>query len=87
MLFHKEPKNPTALMGRVLQTIMKKLSVTISGHRTSITLEDEFADALRDIARTRKKHIAELIKEIDEQKPGGGNLSSAIRVFILKNKS
>jgi len=65
---------------------MKKISVTISGHRTSITLEDEFTNALRKIATTRKKSIAETIKEIDEQKPSGGNLSSAIRVFVLKNK-
>jgi len=62
---------------------MKKLSITISGHRTSITLEDEFANALKNIAATRKKSVAEVIKEIDASKAPSVNLSSAIRVFVL----
>lgn len=64
---------------------MKKLSVTISGHRTSVTLESEFADALRDIARLQKKSIAKIIAEIDSAKDSKTNLSSAIRVFVLVN--
>ena len=62
---------------------MKKLSITISGHRTSITLEDEFANALKNIAAARKKSVAEVIKEIDASKAPSVNLSSAIRVFVL----
>ena len=65
---------------------MKKLSISISGHRTSITLENEFAAALREIARAGKKSVAELIREIDAQKPSRHGLSSAVRIFVLKNK-
>ncbi|MCL2017768.1 MAG: ribbon-helix-helix domain-containing protein [Alphaproteobacteria bacterium] len=64
---------------------MKKISITISGHRTSITLENEFLDILRRIAARRGKSIAEIIKEIDAEKLPNANLSSAIRVFILKS--
>ncbi|MCL2737371.1 MAG: ribbon-helix-helix domain-containing protein [Alphaproteobacteria bacterium] len=64
---------------------MKKISITIAGHRTSVTLEKEFIDALAEIARLRKKSVAELIREIDESAPRK-NLSSAIRVFVLKHK-
>ena len=67
---------------------MKKLSVTISGHRTSITLEDEFVDALNEIARARGQPVAKIINEIDKSRgrqPGSSNLSSAVRVYILKS--
>ncbi|MCL2331826.1 MAG: ribbon-helix-helix domain-containing protein, partial [Proteobacteria bacterium] len=64
---------------------MKKLSVTISGHRTSITLEDEFAAALRAIAARENTSIAELIAKIDETRKDKTNLSSAIRIFVFKN--
>jgi len=64
---------------------MKKLSVTIAGHRTSITLEAEFADALFKIAEKQTKSVSELIREIDEA-CDSKNLSSAIRVFVLKHK-
>lgn len=61
---------------------MKKRSVRIAGHATSITLEDEFWDALKTIADERKLSINDLIAEIDTAR-GGSNLSSAIRVFVL----
>ena len=64
---------------------MKKISVTISGHRTSITLEQEFSDALLAIAKKQNKSISELIKEIDKSSTAK-NLSSAIRVFVLNSK-
>jgi len=68
---------------------MKKLSITISGHRTSLTLEREFIDALKQIAAARNISIAALVGEIDaarnSQMPAY-NLSSAVRVFVLKNK-
>ena len=62
---------------------MKKISITISGHRTSITLESEFLDALKIIAKKHGKPLAKLIHEIDEARPQNKNLSSAIRVFVL----
>jgi predicted DNA-binding ribbon-helix-helix protein len=62
---------------------MVKRSVTISGHRTSISLEEPFWQALGEIAKTRKASIAALIAEIDHARPAEHNLSSAIRVFVL----
>lgn len=65
---------------------MKKRSVKIVGHATSITLEEEFWAVLKDIAEARKTSLNKLIAEIDAKR-GAANLSSAIRVFILKECS
>lgn len=64
---------------------MKKRSVTLQGHHTSITLEDAFWDALKSIAEKRGLSVAALIDKIDEDrlKYETGGLSSAIRVYIL----
>jgi predicted DNA-binding ribbon-helix-helix protein len=59
-----------------------KRSLSIKGHRTSISLEPEFWEALRSIAAKRKTTLAELVSEIDATR-GERNLSSAIRVHIL----
>ena len=61
--------------------ISQKRSVTVAGHRTSVTLERPFWDALKDIAVARGKSINTLIAEIDSGQPE--NLSSALRVFVL----
>lgn len=63
---------------------MKKISVSLSGHQTSISLEQEFIDALREIAHKQKRSIASIIAELDSTQPIGTNLSSAIRIWILK---
>ena len=63
-------------------TAISKHSLTIAGHRTSISLEQAFWDKLRDIARARGLSLAALIGEIDAGR-GAANLSSAIRVFVL----
>ena len=60
---------------------MQKRSLTIHGHRTSISLEEPFWIALNDIAKARQQSVASLVKMIDQERVGG--LSSAIRVFIL----
>ena len=60
---------------------MQKRSLTIRGHRTSISLEEPFWIALNDIARARQQSVASLVQMIDKERIGG--LSSAIRVFIL----
>lgn len=66
---------------------IRKHSVSIRGHRTSITLEDAFMDALRRMAGQRDMAVAALIAEIDaaQATPGStpANLSSAIRVAVL----
>lgn len=60
---------------------MKKRSVLIAGHSTSVSLEGEFWDALKDVAAARGVSLNALIEEIDAGR--AGNLSSAIRVFVL----
>lgn len=60
-----------------------KRSVTISGHRTSISLEAEFWDALREIAADRGLAMQRLIEEIDASRSGEG-LSTAARLFVLR---
>jgi predicted DNA-binding ribbon-helix-helix protein len=60
-----------------------KRSVTVAGHRTSLSLEDEFWQALAAAAREESKTIAALIADIDRDRLQH-NLSSAIRVWILK---
>jgi predicted DNA-binding ribbon-helix-helix protein len=62
---------------------MKKISVSLSGHQTSITLEPEFIDALHALSIRAGKPVATIINEIDQTRPQGTNLSSAIRVWIL----
>ena len=57
-------------------------SVMIAGHRTSVSLETPFWEALREIAAAREQSVQVLIGEIDEAR-GAQNLSSAIRVFVL----
>jgi predicted DNA-binding ribbon-helix-helix protein len=60
-----------------------KRSVAIAGHRTSVSLEAPFWDALKDIAAARGASVQALVAEIDAGR-GGANLSSAIRVFVLR---
>ena len=63
---------------------MKKHSVELSGHRTSITLEEEFWTKLKEIAKDKKKSIRQVLMEIDNNHTG--NLSSAVRLFILRQR-
>ncbi len=60
-----------------------KRSVTIAGHRTSLSLEPEFWDALNALAATRNMSLAGQVAAIDEAR-GRTNLSSALRVAVLK---
>ena len=60
-----------------------KRSITIAGHRTSLSMEEEFWAALKTLAAANNKSPAELIAAVDKVR-GTRNLSSAVRVFILK---
>ncbi|GLS43891.1 ribbon-helix-helix domain-containing protein [Methylobacterium brachythecii] len=62
---------------------LKKRSVMIAGHRTSVSLESAFWDVLREIAETRERSVQAMIGDIDAER-GDQNLSSAIRVFVLR---
>jgi predicted DNA-binding ribbon-helix-helix protein len=64
-------------------TTLKKHSIVIAGHQTSITLENIFWGQLKDIAAARNISLSKLVADIDSTREG--NLSSAIRVFVLKN--
>jgi predicted DNA-binding ribbon-helix-helix protein len=66
---------------------MKKHSVVIHGHSTSITLEDAFWHALKTEAQKQKTSLNKLIAQIDDKRAVSQekqNLSSAIRLYILK---
>ncbi len=60
-----------------------KRSLTIAGHRTSLSLEPEFWQALQDVARVEKKTLASIVGEVDRAR-GSRNLSSAIRVWLFR---
>lgn len=62
---------------------IQKRSLTLFSHRTSISLEPDFWHALNDIAKHKQLSLQKLIEHIDEQRQGD-NLSSAIRVYVLK---
>ncbi|GJD47925.1 hypothetical protein OPKNFCMD_0638 [Methylobacterium crusticola] len=59
-----------------------KRSLMIAGHRTSVSLETPFWDALRALAAARGLSVQALVGRIDAER-GEQNLSSAIRVFVL----
>jgi predicted DNA-binding ribbon-helix-helix protein len=62
-----------------------KRSLTIAGHRTSITLEQPFWDALKELACSEDVSVSELVRRIDTAKSEDSNLSSAVRVHVLEN--
>ncbi len=59
-----------------------KRSVVIAGHKTSVSLEDAFWQGLKDIAASRQMTLSEVLGSIDSERKHG-NLSSAIRLFVL----
>jgi predicted DNA-binding ribbon-helix-helix protein len=61
---------------------LRKRSVTIAGHATSFSLEDEFWKDLQSVARKRNLSVNALVSSIDAAR--AGNLSSALRVFVLE---
>jgi len=62
-------------------TIVKR-SIIVGGHKTSVSLENEFWNALKEIARSRDSTLSDLVGSIDAGRERG-NLSSAIRLFVL----
>ena len=66
--------------------MIRKRSLTIAGHSTSISLEEPFWQELRRIADARGLSLAGLVSEIDAKRAGqgGSNLSSALRVYVLE---
>ena len=62
---------------------MAKRSLTVAGHRTSVSLEETFWTALAEIAAAQGSSIAALVATIDRGRAEGSNLSAAIRVYVL----
>jgi predicted DNA-binding ribbon-helix-helix protein len=62
---------------------MRKRSVVIAGHRTSVSLETAFWSGLKEIAEQRGLSVNRLVESVDSER--GSNLSSAIRVFVLQH--
>ena len=59
-----------------------KRSIVIAGHKTSVSLEDAFWQGLKEIADDRSMTLSDLVSTIDTDRRHG-NLSSAIRLFVL----
>lgn len=60
-----------------------KRSVTIDGHRTSVSLEDAFWRGMADAAKARNMTRAQLIGQIDHARPPDVGLATALRLFVL----
>ena len=63
--------------------MVRKYSVSLHGHRTSFSLEEEFFTTLKEIAAGRGQSLASLIADVDDARAATYNLSSALRVFVL----
>ena len=65
-----------------MKSLVISRSININGHKTSISLEDEFWDSLQEIAESRGKPVSHLIASINAERKST-NLSSAVRLFVL----
>jgi predicted DNA-binding ribbon-helix-helix protein len=59
-----------------------KRSIVVAGHKTSVSLEEAFWNGMKEISGLRNMTLSELVGEIDNNRQQG-NLSSAIRLFVL----
>ena len=67
-----------------MKSTVVKRSIVLAGHKTSVSLEDAFWEGLKDIAKTRRVTLRDLVGGIDLDREHG-NLSSAIRLFVLNH--
>jgi predicted DNA-binding ribbon-helix-helix protein len=65
-----------------MQSAVLKRSIVVAGHKTSVSLEDAFWNGLKEIGGERHMTLSDLVVAIDAQRQHG-NLSSAIRLFVL----
>ena len=65
-----------------MESLVVKRSIILRGHKTSISVEEPFWKTLKDIAASRRVTRSQLITDIDAQRKAG-NLSSAVRLFVL----
>ena len=67
-----------------MKSTVVKRSIILAGHKTSVSLEDAFWEGLKDIAKTKRKTLSDLVGGIDTDREHA-NLSSAIRLFVLNH--
>jgi predicted DNA-binding ribbon-helix-helix protein len=67
-----------------MQSAVVKRSIVIAGHRTSVSLENDFWIGLKEIGREYKMTLSSLIADINDRRPNT-NLSSAVRLFVLRH--
>jgi predicted DNA-binding ribbon-helix-helix protein len=67
-----------------MKSLVVKRSIVIAGHKTSVSLEDAFWSELKDIADQKDQTLSTMVGDIDTRRLQG-NLSSAIRLFVLDN--
>ena len=70
--------------GGLMKSSILKRSIIIDGHKTSVSLEDAFWGDLKEIAHSQQATLSKLVSQIDETRQEG-NLSSAIRLFVLEH--
>ena len=66
-----------------MKSLVVKRSIVVSGHKTSVSLEDAFWNALKEIAEARNSRVSELVAAINSERQHD-NLSSTLRVFVLE---
>ena len=71
--------------GVPMKSSVIKRSIVIDGHKTSVSLENAFWKDLKEIAQTQQSTLSKLVATIDERRQQG-NLSSAIRLFVLEHR-
>ena len=65
-----------------MKSLVVKRSIVVSGHKTSVSLEDAFWSGIKEIASGRNITLSDLVTTVDSDRQEG-NLSSAIRLFVL----
>lgn len=70
--------------GPLMKSSVVKRSIVVDGHKTSVSLEDAFWTGLREIAHAQQVPLSVLVSQIDSARDQS-NLSSAIRVFVLRS--
>jgi predicted DNA-binding ribbon-helix-helix protein len=69
---------------RAKSLVVRQRTIVVAGHKTTVRLEDQFFEALREIAKERGSTLQDLITSIDRDR-GEANLSSALRVYVLEH--
>jgi predicted DNA-binding ribbon-helix-helix protein len=77
-------KAPNSWERGAMKSPIVKRSIVLAGHKTSVSLEEPFWRALKDIAGSRRMTLSDLISSIDHERKHG-NLSSALRLFVLNH--